>query len=237
MRARLLSLARSYPYLTVATVCLAVLLLVAGAAFGSAWWTGWQAGHGRYPTGHLTYTVPAGWSTTVFTGGNPSATGDWWDFADRVTVSSPSQAPCRGAECQPGARDSGASIDLMSRDAGGSLTVEAWYRAWTDAIPRQYQSTVLAQDDFDRVTLGGQPALCAANAAGSSALPPHPAVVPRSEGARANYPGPDGSAALLCYALWQGRTYALWVTVWPDSSDVSGDLRDAAHFMESVRFE
>jgi hypothetical protein len=40
----------------------------------------------------------------------------------------------------------------------------------------------------------------------------------------------------MCFALWQGRTYFLEVTVDLHTASQHSDLRDAARMVESLRF-
>lgn len=199
------------------------------------WVADWQGAHGSYPTGHLTYTVPERWNTTTLRGLGSVGTGAWWGaFDDRVTATSPTYIDCFSKTCSA-SDDAGARVDLESGAYSGHPTLDAWYQTWANTVAQQYGSTrlVLPLADYTHMPIGGQPALCAANRAGSEMLPPYPPAGPDVDTV---YPGYSGQAWVLCFALWQGRAYAVEGSVQLHTASQEIDLPALAQLLESLRF-
>jgi hypothetical protein len=215
-----------------------VAVILAGVQLVSLWVTSWQGAHGRYPTDRLTYVVPNGWDTTTLTGLGIKNPGVWWDvFDDQVTATSPTYAACYTPPCAVGT-DRGARVDLESAAGHGASTIEGWYQAWAVATARHFgPDVVLPLTDYTRVPLGGQTALCAANQAGSQMLPPYPPPSPHFDATFPGYsPSHSDTAAVMCFALWQGRAYYVEVTVQLHTATQAADARNANSMLNSLRF-
>jgi hypothetical protein len=241
-RAQLRALARTNrPSALAAAISISILLLtlvVVAVPLVPTWVTSWQGAHGRYPTGHLTYAVPNGWDTTTLTGLSITNPGVWWDvFDDQVTAISPTYAACYTPPCAAGT-DLGARVWLKSAAGRSQPTVEAWYQTWANATAlRLGPDVVLPLADYTRVPLGGQAALCAANQAASELLPPYPLPSPHFDATFAGYsPSYSGTAAVMCFALWQSRAYYVEVTVQLHTASQVADLRGATDMLNSLRF-
>ena len=226
-------------FVAITVVILLVAFVVNAFQLVGIWVTGWQGGHGYYPTGHLTYTVPDTWDTTTLTGLNASGDDVWWSvFDDHITAVSPTYTACFDeTECAKNP-PAGARIALESAAGHGQTTTGGWYQSWAEATAHRIgPDAVLPLADYTRVSLGGQTALCAANQEGSQMLPPHVPTSPHFDTVFAGYTPPYvGQAVVMCFALWQGRVYYMEVTVELRTAAQNSDLRDAARMVESLRF-
>jgi hypothetical protein len=216
--------------LAIAFVIVLVAFVASLVQLVPIWVTGWQGAHGHYPTGRLTYTVPDKWDTSTLTDIKYPDPTVWWSvFDDQVATWSPSYS---------WTPPDGARVALESGSSHGFTSIEAWYQNWAAVTDGSLGSgTVLPLADYTRVSLGGQPALCAASQEGSQMLPPHPPTSPHFDTVFAGYTPPYvGEAVVMCFALWHGQTYYLEVTVELHTASQNSDLRDAARMIESLRF-
>jgi hypothetical protein len=228
-------------FVAIIIIILVVVLVVLSIQLVSIWVTDWQGGHGHYPTGHLTYTVPTQWDTVTLTDVQYPAPQVWWSvFPDRVTLTSPTYADCfTDQQCatQP---PTGARVDLESGADNGRPTIEAWYQHWATVTDSKLgPTTVLPLSDYTAVLLGRQHAICAASQDGSQLLPPHVPPSPHFDATFAGYMGSPyvGQAVVMCFALWHGRAYYVEVAVQlHHTATKARDLRDAAQLIESLRF-
>jgi hypothetical protein len=196
----------------------------------------WLAAHGRYPTGHLTYSVPGQWDTVTLTGLTYQDPNVWWSvFTDRVTLTSSTESECyTDAQCAK-ASWTGARVNLESAAGAGLATIKAWYQDWAAATTRHYASSllVLPLSDYWPATMGGQPAICATNQEGSQFLSPH---VPPSPDFDTTFLGYTGPAVVMCFTLWQGRTYCIQAAFVPHTTTQDRDVVDTNTLIGSLHF-
>jgi hypothetical protein len=228
-------------YLVSVSALVLVAVIAALVSNVPTWLTDWQAAHGRYPTGHLTYTVPTQWTATTLTGLQyPPPHVGLSAFEDQVALESPTYSLCfTDAQCatQP---PTGAGVTLESAPGGGRSTIEAWYQNWATATNAYLgPTTALPLSDYTAVSLGGQHTICATSQEGSQLLPPYVPPSPHFDATFAGYVGSPyvGQAVVMCFALWHGRVYYVEATVQlHHTATKDRDLRAAAQLIESVHF-
>lgn len=236
---------RERKLLAILLIGVSAMLVVGGIAalvsYVPTWVADWQAAHGRYPSGHLTYTVPTQWDTVTLTGVQYPKPQVWWSvFPDTVTLISPTYADCFTDQQCATTPPTGARVDLESGPGDGRSTIEVWYQNWATTTDSQLgPTTVLPLSDYTAVSLGGQHAICATSQEGSQLLPPHVPPSPHFDATFAGYMGSPyvGQAVVMCFALWHGRAYYVEVAVQlHHTTTEDSDLRDAASIIESLHF-